>query len=196
MTDKSCANDRMRKLMTESGFENGASLADAAGVHHAYVYGFMNLTKPPINKDGAINPALNCIAAALDCLPEDLFEPDEFGYEITRPWEKFRTVVIRQVGNPEVFDLSRENEPLSRLEMISLSDTITALFATLTPREERVLRLRFGFSTKGEHTLEELGEKFSTSKERLRQIEAKALRKLRHPSRSFALSQFNEDTDK
>ena len=64
------------------------------------------------------------------------------------------------------------------------------MLASLTPREERVLRLRFGIGTYGDRTLEEVGEQFSVTRERIRQIEAKALRKLKHPSRSKVLRSF------
>jgi RNA polymerase primary sigma factor len=64
------------------------------------------------------------------------------------------------------------------------------MLASLTPREERILRMRFGLGTNNDHTLEEVGQKFSVTRERIRQIEAKALRKLKHPSRSRVLRSF------
>jgi RNA polymerase primary sigma factor len=66
----------------------------------------------------------------------------------------------------------------------------TRVLATLTPREERVLRMRFGIGINTDHTLEEVGQQFSVTRERIRQIEAKALRKLKHPSRSRKLRSF------
>ena len=66
------------------------------------------------------------------------------------------------------------------------------MLATLTPREEQVLRLRFGLGEKTDYTLEEVGQRFAVTRERIRQIEAKALRKLRHPSRSKRLKSFME----
>jgi RNA polymerase primary sigma factor len=69
----------------------------------------------------------------------------------------------------------------------SLRDTIGEALASLTPREERVIRMRFGLGTTNEHTLEEVGNTFFVTRERIRQIEAKALRKLKHPSRSRTL---------
>ena len=68
-----------------------------------------------------------------------------------------------------------------------MRETTTRVLATLTPREERVLRMRFGIGMNTDHTLEEVGQQFSVTRERIRQIEAKALRKLKHPSRSRKL---------
>jgi RNA polymerase sigma factor (sigma-70 family) len=69
-------------------------------------------------------------------------------------------------------------------------ETTTRVLASLTPREERVLRMRFGIGMNTDHTLEEVGQQFSVTRERIRQIEAKALRKLKHPSRSRSLRSF------
>lgn len=74
----------------------------------------------------------------------------------------------------------------------NLADQTRKVLATLTPREERVLRMRFGIGERSDHTLEEVGQDFEVTRERIRQIEAKALRKLRHPSRSKRLRSFLE----
>ena len=72
----------------------------------------------------------------------------------------------------------------------NLGEQTRRVLATLTPREEKVLRMRFGIGEKSDHTLEEVGQDFEVTRERIRQIEAKALRKLRHPSRSKQLKSF------
>ena len=77
---------------------------------------------------------------------------------------------------------------------INLADQTRRVLATLTPREEKVLRMRFGIGETSDHTLEEVGQDFSVTRERIRQIEAKALRKLRHPSRSKRLKAFVESS--
>ena len=83
-----------------------------------------------------------------------------------------------------------------RLDFIAiksnLGEATTKILSTLTPREERVLRMRFGVGMNTDHTLEEVGLQFSVTRERIRQIEAKALRKLKHPSRSKQLKSFLE----
>ena len=80
--------------------------------------------------------------------------------------------------------------PVDAAIQSGLRNTTTKILATLTPREERVLRMRFGIGMNTDHTLEEVGQQFSVTRERIRQIEAKALRKLKHPSRSRQLKSF------
>jgi RNA polymerase primary sigma factor len=75
---------------------------------------------------------------------------------------------------------------------LNLAEQTRKVLATLTPREEKVLRMRFGIGEKADHTLEEVGKDFTVTRERIRQIEAKALRKLRHPTRSKKLKSFIE----
>jgi RNA polymerase primary sigma factor len=75
---------------------------------------------------------------------------------------------------------------------LNLAEQTRKVLATLTPREEKVLRMRFGIGEKADHTLEEVGQDFAVTRERIRQIEAKALRKLRHPTRSRKLKSFIE----
>ena len=82
--------------------------------------------------------------------------------------------------------------PVDAVVSNNLKEQTTGVLASLTPREEKVLRLRFGVGEESEHTLEEVGQKFAVTRERIRQIESKALRKLRHPSRSRKLKAFLE----
>jgi len=80
--------------------------------------------------------------------------------------------------------------PLDAAIQSNLRETTTRVLASLTPREERILRMRFGIGMNSDHTLEEVGVRFSVTRERIRQIEAKALRKLKHPTRSRVLRSF------
>jgi RNA polymerase primary sigma factor len=82
--------------------------------------------------------------------------------------------------------------PSEAVVQLNLSEQTRKVLATLTPREEKVLKMRFGIDEKADHTLEEVGQNFDVTRERIRQIEAKALRKLRHPSRSKKLRAFVE----
>jgi RNA polymerase primary sigma factor len=85
--------------------------------------------------------------------------------------------------------------PSNAVMLMNLSEQTRKVLATLTPREEKVLRMRFGIGEKSDHTLEEVGQDFEVTRERIRQIEAKALRKLRHPSRSKKLFSFSDTVD-
>ncbi|MEM7495004.1 MAG: RNA polymerase sigma factor RpoD [Myxococcota bacterium] len=85
--------------------------------------------------------------------------------------------------------------PSNAVMLMSLSEQARKVLATLTPREEKVLRMRFGIGERSAHTLEEVGQNFEVTRERIRQIEAKALRKLRQPSRSGKLEAFSEDDE-
>ena len=82
--------------------------------------------------------------------------------------------------------------PAEAVINMNLAEQTRKVLKTLTPREEKVLRMRFGIGEKSDHTLEEVGQDFEVTRERIRQIEAKALRKLRHPSRSKQLKSFIE----
>jgi RNA polymerase primary sigma factor len=82
--------------------------------------------------------------------------------------------------------------PSDTATYLSLQEQISSLLKTLTPREEKIIKLRFGFEDGNEHTLEQVGQTFAVTRERIRQIEAKALRKLRHPGRSNRLRAFLE----
>ena len=86
-----------------------------------------------------------------------------------------------------------QSSPSDKVVSGSLEEQTFKALATLTPREEKVLRMRFGIGERSDHTLEEVGQNFDVTRERIRQIEAKALRKLRHPSRSKKLKAFIEN---
>jgi RNA polymerase primary sigma factor len=83
--------------------------------------------------------------------------------------------------------------PAEQMVNVNLHDQTAEVLKSLSPREEKIIRLRFGLEDGSEHTLEEVGLSFAVTRERIRQIEAKALRKLRHPSRSYRLKTFLEE---
>ncbi|HTO33685.1 MAG TPA: RNA polymerase sigma factor RpoD, partial [Pararhizobium sp.] len=128
--------------------------------------------------------------------------PEELGEKLAMPLEKVRKVLKiakepisleTPVGDEEDSHLGDFIEdknallPIDAAIQANLRETTTRVLASLTPREERVLRMRFGIGMNTDHTLEEVGQQFSVTRERIRQIEAKALRKLKHPSRSRKL---------
>ena len=133
--------------------------------------------------------------------------PEELANKLRMPLDKVRKVLKiskepvsleKPVGDEEdssLGDFIEDTKALAPLEQAiksNLGEATTKILSTLTPREERVLRMRFGVGMNTDHTLEEVGLQFSVTRERIRQIEAKALRKLKHPSRSKQLKSFLE----
>jgi RNA polymerase primary sigma factor len=103
---------------------------------------------------------------------------------------------IGEEGDSNLGDLVEDQNailPIDAAIQSNLRETTTRVLASLTPREERIVRMRFGLGMNSDHTLEEVGQQFSVTRERIRQIEAKALRKLKHPSRSRVLRAFLDD---
>ena len=131
--------------------------------------------------------------------------PEELAEKLAMPLEKVRKVLKiakepisleTPIGDEEDSHLGDFIEdknaiiPVDAAIQSNLKETVTRVLASLTPREERVLRMRFGIGMNTDHTLEEVGQQFSVTRERIRQIEAKALRKLKHPSRSRKMRSF------
>ena len=131
--------------------------------------------------------------------------PEELSEKLAMPLEKVRKVLkiakepisletpIGDEENSHLGDFIEDRNavlPIDAAVQSNLRETTTRVLASLTPREERVLRMRFGIGMNTDHTLEEVGQQFSVTRERIRQIEAKAIRKLRHPSRSRQLRSF------
>jgi len=131
--------------------------------------------------------------------------PEELAEKLGMPVEKVRKVlklareplsIETPVGDEEdvrLGDLIEDKnaiQPIDAAIQSNLRETTTRVLASLTPREERILRMRFGIGMNKDHTLESVGQQFSVTRERIRQIEAKALRKLKHPSRSRILRSF------
>jgi len=131
--------------------------------------------------------------------------PEELAHKLQMPLEKVRKVMkiakepisletpIGDEEDSQLGDFIPDGNavlPLDSAIQENLKETTTRVLSSLTPREERVLRMRFGIGMNTDHTLEEVGQQFSVTRERIRQIEAKALRKLKHPSRSRKLRSF------
>ena len=134
--------------------------------------------------------------------------PEELAKKLAMPLEKVRKVLkiakepisletpVGDEDDSHLGDFIEDKmavQPLEAAIHANLRETTTRILASLTPREERVLRMRFGIGMNTDHTLEEVGQQFSVTRERIRQIEAKALRKLKHPTRSRKLRSFLEN---
>jgi RNA polymerase primary sigma factor len=134
--------------------------------------------------------------------------PEEVAKKLQMPQEKVRHILkvnkepisletpIGEEGENYLGDLIEDQNAIRPIDTViqsNLRETTSRALALLTPREERIVRMRFGIGMNDDHTLEEVGQQFSVTRERIRQIEAKALRKLRHPSRSRTLFSFMKD---
>jgi RNA polymerase primary sigma factor len=134
--------------------------------------------------------------------------PEELAEKLEMSLEKVRTVLkiakepisletpVGEEEDSSLGDFVEDKNAVNPQDAVverSLSDQTRRVLATLAPREERVLKKRFGIGERANHTLEEVGHDFDVTRERIRQIEAKALRKLRHPSRSRMLKSFVDD---
>jgi RNA polymerase primary sigma factor len=133
---------------------------------------------------------------------------EELAEKLGMPLEKVRKVLkiakeplsletpIGDEGDSHLGDFIEDKNailPIDAVIQSNLRETTTRVLASLTPREERILRMRFGIGINKDNTLEEVGQQFSLTRERIRQIEAKALRKLKHPSRSGILRSFRDN---
>jgi RNA polymerase primary sigma factor len=133
--------------------------------------------------------------------------PEEIAEKMEVPIEKIRSVLnlvkepisletpVGEDGDTHLGDFIEDKDVISAADAVismNLADETHKVLATLTPREEKVLRMRFGIGEKSDHTLEEVGHEFDVTRERIRQIEARALLKLRRPSRSDMLKLFIE----
>jgi RNA polymerase primary sigma factor len=162
----------------------------------------------PVHMIETINK-LNRISRQM--LQENGYEPtpEELAERMELPEDKIRKILKiakepismeTPIGDEDSYlgDFIEDTTVLSPIDAATtrgLQEATTAVLGTLTQREARVLRMRFGIEMNTDHTLEEVGKQFDVTRERIRQIEAKALRKLRHPSRSEQLRSFLEDED-
>ena len=169
-----------------------ATASMVIGVRPGKLSALLCLRANPFFRDGTYRPVAVTIAEYLDQQPEDVFPASLYALNLPR-------VVVREFSSPQVISLQEAAAQKLLPASMSGDDNFTrreALYESLshlTPRQEKVLKLRFGLDGLGERTLDELGQEFGVGKERIRQIEAKALRMLRHPSISTPLRKVLND---
>jgi len=161
----------------------------------------------PVHMTEAINKIVRTSRQLLNEIGREP-TPEEIARKLGVPLEKVRKVLkiakeplsletpVGDEQDSHLGDFIEDKDailPIDAAIQSSLRETTTQALASLTPREERILRMRFGIGMNKDHTLEEVGQQFAVTRERIRQIEAKALRKLKHPSRSRILRSFLEN---
>jgi len=193
---------RFKNARLADAVENygGAKIvADMCDINVNAVYSFVNLRDNPWKKRG-LAPTAQALSNLLEISAEELFPPQLYfmGLPATveRTFSSAQIIPMLEARKlkllPEAVEPNYE-EPLDRETLHSRVDDV---LHTLTPREEMIISMRFGLDGNGEHTLEEVGKVFSVSRDRIRQIEAKGLRKLRHPARMKHLRPFLESASR
>jgi RNA polymerase sigma factor (sigma-70 family) len=181
-------NNRLKERRAALGMTRRA-LAQAVGVEPA-VYGALEaLKRSPYCKSGAWTVAATRLATYFRTVEEELFPA---GVLHVKKHEVVRTIDEADIGNL-LTDHQQQMRllPDAQLEEVEMKEDVHKALETLSNREEKILRMRFGIGEKdGDHTLEEVAKDFEVSRDRIRQIEARALRKLHHPSRSKQLRQY------
>ena len=177
-------NNKLLEKIEEAGYESVAAFCRACGLHPTAVGRFINMVQAPVNQlTGEYSQSFMKMVDFLRCMPEDIFPKAQMQGAM-----KVNKVTTKaDIGDVHSLTTSLRTLALPPEEKMIFDEaqaSIQRAMETLTPREQRVLMLRFGFYDGKEHTFDEIGEKFNVSRERIRQIERKAIRKMRHPQRS------------
>ena len=193
-------NNLLLTAIEQAGYKSAAEFARAIGLTEQKVSALVALRNAPINQDGEFSLNAKRIMEALGAAPSDLWTTEQLNMKLKRNTKEdfFSAPTIQAILGGNVAQLEgsvyeESEKPEEVLNKKELKAELEKVLGTLTPRETKVLQLRFGLDGCGEHTLEEIGDMLDIGKERVRQIEAKALRKMRDPSRSKAFKGHVED---
>lgn len=184
-------NNLVLTAITNSGYTNLAKFAKNNKLSLGLLYDTINLKRPPMLQTGEFSPFAMQLMEVLGACPTDLWTAEQLTMKLKK------NTTYRELGKEELQKcLQSSARSLIGLEYSEqeaeeqqAEEIIDGMVDSLTPKEARLLRLRFGLGGVDEHTLEQVAEKFKLSRERVRQIEARALRKMRHPSRSEILKE-------
>lgn len=183
-------NNYLFSRMQEYGVKNASQLAKAIGSTPAGVGKYLNLTSPPYTKKGELKEIPKKLCDLFYCDIEDLFPLEH----LENPLEK--NIVITEKNKHELLPsrmLETDDPSVALIKQEVMQGVDHAITKVLNDKEQQVITLRFGLDGEEPHTLEEVGELFGVTRSRIRQIEAKALRKLRHPRTQDLLYPFLEE---
>lgn len=177
-------NNRILTAIEAAGYKTQAAFARAIGLNAGTLNDLVAMRKAPIGLSGEFTAEAKAVMEALGACPTDLWSEKQMTTTLRKNSGGFE---IDQVQVQALLESQVEAmmlpDPCDALEQKELADRVNEQLETLTPRERSVISQRFGIGCKSESTLEEVGQRFGVASERVRQIEAKALRKLRHPTR-------------
>lgn len=193
-------NNLLLTAIEEAGYKSVAEFSRDIGLTAQEISAFVALRKAPINESGEFCFNAKKIMEALGAAPSDLWTTEQLNMKLKRntTQDLFSAPTIQAILGGNVAQLEgsvyeEAEKPEEVLGKKELKAELEKVLGTITPREAKVIELRFGLNGCEEHTLEEVGNMLNVNKERVRQIEAKALRKMRDPSRSKAFKDYAED---
>jgi RNA polymerase sigma factor (sigma-70 family) len=193
-------NNLLLTAIEQVGYKSVAEFSRDIGLTAQEISSFVALRKAPINQDGEFCPNAKKIMEALGAAPSDLWTTEQLNMKLKRntTQDLFSAPTIQAILGGNVAQLEgsvyeESEKPEEVLNKKELKAELEKVLGTLTPREAKVLQLRFGLDGCEEHTLGEVGDMLNIGKERVRQIEAKALRNMRHPSRSTIFREYADD---
>jgi RNA polymerase sigma factor (sigma-70 family) len=175
-------NNWLMKKIKEKGYENGNQFAKAHSLQPTMVNSYLSFKEAPYNKKGEWRHSFIRISEALRCLPEDICPPQH----LEKVLKKNKSTFEASLNDISGYLTGNQDTAMPAIERIVREEDfsgISSALQALTPREERVIRCRFGMTSDGEMTLADVGQQLGVSPTRIRDIEARALRKLRHPTR-------------
>jgi RNA polymerase primary sigma factor len=179
-------NNRLLSQMEKAGYFSVAKFAEAIGMNRSVIDRIVRMRSAALDEEGYYRPEALKIAEFLNCTPHDIYPPAQMRQVLT-----VNTAQVTANAN-EMDSLTSSLRTLAfspeqKMILDEAKQALKQLMLTLTPREHRILDLRFGLTNGEEKTLEDIGSMFGLSRDRIRQIEQKALRKLKHPANSREL---------
>jgi len=176
-------NNHLLKKIKECGYKSVSEFSRAVGIHQTVLAKYVTLKQPAIDRNGRWRKSVEQMAEALKCLPADLFPPQHIEKALKRSSASFEA----DFEEVAIFLTGGEDTARTALEHVTQEESMREVlesFEFLTPKEQNILRLRFGMDSPEESTLQEVANIYGVNRERIRQIEARALRKLMHPKTS------------